>query len=82
MKSLNIISLFAILLGPACMNTTSEPYNYECSRPADIPETYKSGNPIPWDCEWNAYYKEGLLTVVRDSSGDPIALLVTKKASK
>jgi hypothetical protein len=83
MKNLKNISIFvAIFLMSACVNHTSEPYNYECPRPADIPETYASGQPVPWDCNWNAYYKEGRVTVIRDSLGNAVALVKYKTKSK
>ena len=73
-KTIFLTVLTAVLVLSSCDNKTPYVYDYTCERPSDIPAYYKSGQPIYWDCNWNAYYKEGLVTVIRDSVGDCIAI--------
>ena len=73
-KTIFLTVLTAVLVLSSCDNKTPYVYDYTCERPSDIPAYFKDGTPVDWDCNWNAYYKEGLVTVVRDSEGDPIAL--------
>lgn len=76
MKKLRNISLFvAIILLSACSNQTSEPFNYECPIPDDIPKVYPSGQPVPWDCIWSSYYNAGRVKVLRDSTGKVLGLV-------
>ena len=74
MKFFKILFLLGIYLLNSCSSKTPYVYDYECKRPDDIPEFFKDGTPVDWDCNWNSYYKAGLVTVVKDSVGNPIAL--------
>lgn len=74
---LTLVSLILMLV--SCENKSSQPYDYTCKRPADIPSHYNNGEPIPWDCRWHFYYKEGQVTVIRDSTGGAIAIAIQHK---
>ena len=43
------------------------PYDYTCTRPEEVPDTMRGGTPIYWDCDWNASYYSGNVTILRDS---------------
>lgn len=78
---LNTTSILVIFISffVACNSKPTKPYDYTCKRPADIPTHYSNGEPVPWDCRWHTYYKEGEVIVIRDSLGLPIALAIHHK---
>jgi hypothetical protein len=80
-KFKNNVLTFAslILILGSCENKSSQTFDYTCKRPADIPSHFNNGEPIPWDCRWHFYYKEGQVTVIRDSLGGAIAMAIHHK---
>lgn len=79
MKTVNIILVCLFSLMVSCENKSTQPYDYTCKRPADIPTHYSNGEPIPWDCRWHTFYKEGEVFVIRDTLGQPIAIAIHHK---
>jgi hypothetical protein len=81
LKAVFILTGFLSFL-VACDSKPNKPYDYTCQRPADIPTHYSNGEPVPWDCRWHTFYKEGEVIVIRDSMGQPIALAIHHKKPK
>ena len=79
MKTVNIILICLFSVMVSCENKNTQPYDYTCKRPADIPTHYRNGEPVPWDCRWHTFYKEGEVIVIRDTLGQPIAMAIHHK---
>ena len=79
MKSIKLIAIALFFVMVSCENKNSTQFDYTCKRPADIPTHFNNGEPIPWDCRWHTYYKEGEVIVIRDSLGEPVAMAIYHK---
>jgi len=75
MKLVEVFVLALVLIFYSCDNQgDTKIYDYKCDRPSEIPEYFKNGKPVEWDCLWNDYYKDGKVQIIFDEEGDLIGL--------
>jgi len=83
MKHLILVLLVSII-ALSC-NDNKEPsvsYDliYNCLPiPPEVPDTFASGTPIPWDCEMATFHKTGRLRLIYNKKG---GLVIIQKISK
>lgn len=68
-----ILTTMLLVLGTIACETNPEDLqtiNWDCDRPAEVPDTFADGTSIYWDCSWQSSWLNGDVHMKYDSNGD------------